>query len=149
MRLAPRFARLVTRRRRADDALPCRQSRARIVRGEAGQRAVDQRRVRREQPLGAEAETIHDPGTEVFDEYVGGRGELLGDCAVVLGRQVERDAALATVPDRVRRRVVQRSSGRVDTDHFGALIAEHHRGQRPGDVLPEVDDADAIQRTSH
>src|SRR5881275_2051549 len=39
--------------------------------------------------------------------------------------------------------------GRFDLDHVGALVAEDHRRQRPGDIRGQVYDPIAIQRTRH
>src|SRR3989304_5681648 len=38
---------------------------------------------------------------------------------------------------------------RVDVDDVGPLIGEHDRGQGPGDVLPEVDPAQAGEPARH
>ena len=34
----------------------------------------------------------------------------------------------------------------LDLDDVGAEVAEHHRPERPGEVLAEVDDDDALER---
>src|SRR3990170_7634045 len=42
-----------------------------------------------------------------------------------------------------------RPARRVDVNDVGPLIGEHDRGQGPGDVLPEVDHAQAGERARH
>src|SRR5262249_53733533 len=68
---------------------------------------------------------------------------------VVAALEVEHDAALASVVERVGWRVPQRPARRVDANYVRALVSKHERGQRPGDVLPEVDDAEPIERAWH
>ena len=54
---------------------------------------------------------------------------------------------LAAVQDGVGGVVPVRTARRIDPDHFGTLVGQHHRHGRAGDVLPEVDDPDPLERT--
>ena len=38
---------------------------------------------------------------------------------------------------------------RLDLDDVGALVAEDHRPQRPGDVRGQVDNAKSVERSGH
>ena len=37
----------------------------------------------------------------------------------------------------------------LDADHLGAEIAEQRGAKRPGDVAPEIEDANAVEHTGH
>lgn len=131
----------VSTARRGNDALPCRQISARIIAGEAGERAVDEARVRHHRSMGAEAKALHDTGPEVFDDHVRGGDELACEVEVSGDRQVECDSTFATVPGLVGWRVPGGTSRWVDADDVGALVREEHRAERARDVLAEIDDA--------
>ena len=135
--------------RRLDDALPSLNLRPRVFGAKAGDRAVDQALVCRRHRFCAEAEAVHDAGAEVLDEHVGLADEATGDLEVVRLLEVEDDAALAALEDGVGLVAPARSAGRVDADDLGALVGEHHRRQRPGEVLPEVEHADTIENSCH
>ena len=63
--------------------------------------------------------------------------------------EVERDASLAAPQEGVGVRLPTRSHRRIDVNHVGALVGQHDRRERPGDVLAEVDDSDPIHRARH
>jgi hypothetical protein len=132
-----------------DHALPGGEAGVGVVVREAGQGEVDQARVGGAERVRIEGEALHHAGAEVLDHDVRGLDQAAGGGAVGVLRQVEDDAALAAVPGSVRRALQARAAGRVDADHVRALIGEHHRRQRPGDVLAEVDHAGPAQRTWH
>ena len=62
------------------------------------------------------------PGAEVLDDHVGGGDQLLCRAPAIGGLEVKRDATLAAVPDRVARRVPQR------TRRWGRCESRLHRG---------------------
>ncbi len=130
-------------------AFPAPYSGAGIVLRETGQRAVDQPRIDRPHRLCAQAQTVHHPGTEVLDHDIGGLDQPPRGREPLVGLQIEDDAALVAVQERVGHPVIDRSTGRVDMNHVSTLISEHHRGQWPRDVVPEVDYPKASERTAH
>src|SRR5689334_11322488 len=75
----------------------------RSVLAEGADRAVDDARVARRDGVVADAEALHDTGTEGFDDHVRRVGQFQECVEVLLVLQVERDAALAprdvTEPD--------------------------------------------------
>ena len=44
---------------------------------------------------------------------------------------------------------LNRGKRRIDVDHVGALVGQHRGGERPGDVVAEVDHAHARERPRH
>ena len=122
---------------------------ARVVAREAGQRAVDEPRVGGERRLRPEAEAVHHARPKILDDDVGGLDQAACRRAAGLVLQVERDAALVAVPRRVAGRIPARPTRRVDLDDVRTLVGEEHAGQRPGDVVPEVDDPDAVECACH
>ena len=116
---------------------------------EAGHRAVDQRRVLLRRRLGADAEAVHDAGPEVLDHHVGAVDQALRDLEVAGRLEVEGDASLAALEEGVGRMLPARAARRVDVDDVGALVGEHDAGQRAGDVLAEIDNADTGEWTCH
>jgi hypothetical protein len=131
------------------DALPGPHAGARVVRGEARQRQVHEPGGGVPESFPAKAEARHHAGPEVLDEHVGARREAVGDVEVAGVGEVEGDAPLAPVEERVGGACRRLAARRVDVDDVGALVGEHDRHQRPRHVVPEVDDPDAFQRTGH
>jgi hypothetical protein len=95
--------------------------------------------------LPAQSEPVHDPRAEVLDQHVGPDREAAGDVEVGRIGQVERDTPLTAVVEGVGRLVRPRRAGPVDVDDVGALVGEHHGDERPGHVMTEVDDPDALE----
>ena len=137
------------RRRRADDPLPGGEVGAGIGPGKPGQRAVHEPRVRFRHLGGAQPEPSHHSGAEPLDQDVGPLNQRTRYAEVTRRLQVERDVALAPLERGVRRMVPPRTSGRVDPDHIGAVVAEDHRHERGREALAEVDDADASECAGH
>jgi hypothetical protein len=136
-------------RRGGDDALIAAQAGARIVGGEAGQRARDEGRALLPDHVEVEPEPGQRSRPEVFDHHVRGGGEAARGGEVARPPQVQDRPALAPVEERVRDTGHARAAGRVDVDDVGALVGEQHGCQRPGHVLAEVDNPEACQRTRH
>src|SRR5262249_14455018 len=66
--------------------------------------------------------------------------------------EIERDVTLAPLtPDERRDLGASHAVAprRLDLDHVRAEVAQEHRAERPGEILAEVEDADAFQRTGH
>ena len=75
-------------------------------------------------------------------------GQAVDDGAAVGLLQVDRDGALAAVPAVEAAQLAEGVAlDRLDLDHVGAEVGEHHRPVRAGDVRREVDDLDAFERT--
>jgi hypothetical protein len=127
----------------------------------AGDRRVDQAGVGGEHGVGTEAEPLDGVGTEVGEEDVGGRQQLLhGRPARPIGvGEVEDDRPLAPVVEveRGARQVGPAPAGdrqhpphRVafggfDLDDVGAPIGEHATGARPGHPHAQLDDPNPLQ----
>jgi hypothetical protein len=94
---------------------------------------------------GIEPQPRHHVGAEVLDHHVGAGDEPARDVEVGGLLEVEHEGTLAAVPHGVGRGVPARATGRIDADHVGAVVGELHGGERPGDVLAEVDDAQALE----
>src|SRR5262249_24763815 len=112
-------------------------------------RAVDKTGVTPRHGIDAKAQTVHDAGTKVFNDDVSAVDETLscGDACRCL--EIQGDAPLATVEERLCRVLPARTTGRVEVYHVCDLITEHDGGQRPRDVLAKIDDTDAIQGACH
>ena len=132
-------ARLVVPRRRPDDALPRSDAAACVVGSKAGQRAPDG-------VLGT-FESKSEPGwrSKAIDHDVGTINQLLGHSVVRIGPQIERDSAFSPLQDGVRVAVPQRAIRWIDPRHLRAMVGQDHRREWAGDVLPEIDDANALQ----
>src|SRR5262249_31699366 len=85
----------------------------------------------------------------------GGLDQLAQGACAVRRLQIQRNALLAAIEleeegaDAVDERSpsarVVAVRGLFDLQHLGAHVAEHHRGERPGNDARQVDDADSIQ----
>ena len=134
---------------------------ARAVLAEGRERRVDQPRIDLRQILVAEAERLERAGPVVLDEHVGGRDQLLQDLAAALGLQVERDRALVRGLRQeagahlgvvqflvgAGRAALVRIVRIVDLDDVGAEHGELIGGERPGQHMRHVDDANSFERT--
>jgi hypothetical protein len=80
-------------RRRPEHTLPCGQGGARIVGGEAGERAVDQVGIAARDSVGAEAEPLHDARPPVLDHHVGPLDQMSGGGEIRAALQVEDETA--------------------------------------------------------
>ena len=68
---------------------------------------------------------------------------------VVRPLEVQHDAAFAAIEERLCRRLPAQATGWIDVNHVGALVCQHHRGQRSSDVLTEINHSDAFERSTH
>ena len=139
----------------------------RAVLAVAGDRAVDEGRVRLAQHVEADAELVEHAGPEALDQHVGRLGQLEQGLAAPLLLQVEADRALVAVQREVDRRagaerrvllgaVVGRRpahvvalAGVLDLDHVGAEVGEQQRAEAAGEQAGEVEDLDVLQRAAH
>ncbi len=122
-------------------------------------RHVDHARVARLDVVVAEAQPVHDAGPEVLDHHVGARHELGDQAAPLVGGRVDADPPLPTVvvqqqrteaPTRERAQPEDVAQPRwLDLHDVGALLRQHHRGQRPRRQLAQVDDPHPLQRLAH
>ena len=119
-----------------------------VGRRESGQRKVDQARMSPRDHLRAEAEAVHHPRAEVLDHHVGGGDQPPGGRQAGLALQVQFNPRLAAVVHRIGGLAGAGSprAGPVDLDHLRALVGQQHAGQRPGDVVAEVDHPHPRQR---
>ena len=115
---------------------------------ETGGRDTEQIRVEGLQVVGAEAQPVHNPRSEVFDDNVGARGERPCDRDRFRLLEVEDDAAFRLAENRMQFGGAARvaAAGRLDLDDFGAHRREIARRRRAGDDPAEIEDANAGQR---
>jgi hypothetical protein len=59
--------------------------------------------------------------------------------------EVERYALLASAVERVDRASWTGPSRRIHVDDVSAVVGQQQSGERPGDVVPEVDDPDSLE----
>ena len=122
---------------------------------ERGDRRIHQRRVGGTELVGSQAPTVEYAVPEVLDEDVARPGQLGHQLASGLGRKIDGDAALATILLHEVRAVAvddhRQPSGRVtarrrlDLDHIGAEPGEQQGAGRAGEILGEVEHADAVE----
>src|SRR5688500_3952326 len=130
----------------------------RAVLSPAGDRAVDEPRVRTHEVLRVEAEVAHRAGPKVLDDDVGTRAELAEQRLAVLALQVEREAALPAVQpreiaalavdDRLEETREVAASRVLDLHDIGAEVRELHPAERAGHVVPALYHPDVPHRRS-
>ena len=130
----------------------------RPVAAEAGDRAIDQRRVGCGEHVVAKAQLLERVAPEVFDEDIGGAHHAQQDLPALRPLEIERDAALAAIHHHERRRHavdarlaisarVVPSRQLLDLDHVGAHVGEHGAARGPRHDLREFQHAHAGERT--
>ncbi len=132
----------------------------RSVVAEAGDREHHQARVAGLERLDAEAEPVEHAGAEVLHQHVGPVDQPEQDVLVGRVLEVEGDRLLVAVAGEEVGRLdrlgvahegrtpaagVVPGAGRLDLDHPGAEVTEHHPGVRPGEGAGEVDDEDVLE----
>ena len=120
-----------------------------VIGSKSGKRAIDQAGVGLSHCLGAQTQTVHHPRPEVLHNNVRALDQRLGRRQVLRLLQVQNGAALAPVPGGVGGRLPPGPTRRVDPYHAGALIGQQHPGQRTGNILSKVDNADTVERARH
>jgi hypothetical protein len=132
---------------------------------EAADRQLHQPRVQLGQHVGAEAEAGQRAGPEVLQQHVRTPQQLGEHRLVVVVLEVEGDRLLVAVGGQEVRRLpvagvrlherrapaagVVPAAGVLHLDHPGAEVAEHHPGVRPGEGPGQVDDENAVERSTH
>jgi len=117
-----------------------------VVAAVAGDRADDDARVQLRQRGVVDAELGGFARCERLDDDVGGLRQRQEDLLVVGIVQIEKRAALAALPDVIaelmRAGLLARriATGRFDLGDAGAVVAEQHRGHRPGDAGRKIED---------
>src|SRR5262249_29812075 len=135
--------------RGTDDTFPGANRRARIVLAKARNRAVDEPRVRCSHLDRAQAQALHGAGAEAFDYYVSRANQVLRDRGIRHTSQIEGDTAFAPLQDSVGGMLASRTTGRIDSNHVRAAVAQHHCGKRRGQVLTEIDYANSLEHGTH
>ena len=111
---------------------------------------VDEPGVPGVQLLPARTPALEHAGREVLDQHVCLLNHRAQDIGRTGGAHVQRDAVLRPVPHaRVRKVVGRRADGSqlgLHLDDVGAEIGHDARGERAGEHMGEVDDAQAVQR---
>ena len=112
--------------------------------------AVDQLGVAGHADVGAQAEALHDAGTEALEDGVGAVDEAQRrlDAGRVL--EVDRDRAAPPrqqVAGGVGGVAAADAVGPVDADDLRAHVGEHHAAERPRPDALQLHDADARQRS--
>src|SRR5262245_57497196 len=129
-------------------------------RAEALDAGEHQPRIQLAQHRPAEAETLDDAGTEVLQQHVGRLQQRSEDFLAPLGLEVKREAALVGVEREIEQAVgvgavledVARRVALVrllDLDHVGAQPGQHLAARRPGLIVREIHDPNALQRLTH
>src|SRR5206468_8473358 len=126
---------------------------------EAANRGIDDAPVALAQRLVREVQSFHHAGTKVLHHDLPGLDQLEEDLAACGTLEVERDGKLVAVdaleitaerpqpilgmerPDLACPVALQR----LDLDHRGALVGEHHGAERAGQHLGEIDDAQPFE----
>jgi hypothetical protein len=118
---------------------------------EAGDRQVDQLGKSLAHVLGPEAERLHGAGPQVLDDDIALGDQLPGHLATGLALEVQRDGLLAAAVGADHRLAIAAdvpgliARQRLDLDDVGAQFAQDHGRPGPGDVLPQVEHAHALQ----
>lgn len=139
----------------------------RPVLAEAGDGAIDQRRVHRLQGGVVEAVLLQPADLEVLDHHVAVGGELTYQLLPLGLREVDGDGPLAAIGRQVigglggvvaglvleERRApaagVVAGAGALHLDDLGAQVGEHLPGPGSGEDTAQVEDADVGQRAGH
>ena len=121
-----------------DDPLPRRDIRPGVVRREAGQRQVEQPLVPRKQRPCVQSPCRHLAWPETLNEHIRPVDQAAGHGPVVGLAEIEDDALLPPLQQRVRGMRPARAARRVHPDDLRAQVAKHHRGKRAGDVVAEI-----------
>ena len=156
------LARLAGHRQRArerlDDQIDAGAAPIRPGLAEARHRGVDDARIGRLHLRGAEPELVERARPVRLQEHVGLRRQLEQDLDRFRPLEVEHQAALVAVErdeahalvvaDR-RRGAAHVALRRLDLDDVGAHVGEQRAGQRPGDEVRQLDDANPGERFCH
>ncbi len=116
----------------------------------AGHPPVDEPRIVLEQQVGPEPEPLHHARPEALDQAVGIAGQLAHPGGALLGLEVETNGGGARASEHVifgrddRRPVLA-----LDADDGGAMVGEHHPGERRRADAGELDDADSGEHPCH
>ncbi len=90
------------------------------------------------------------PGRKTLDQAVGGAGQVARDRGAFGLLEVDRDGAAAAGEDiEVAGFAAGRRVRALDADHFGAVVGQHHAGERARADAGDFDDAQAAQRAGH
>ena len=126
---------------------------------EGRDRGEDDVRLHATEALEIQRERAQHLGRQVGDDDVGGGHELPHDHAALGRRGIERHRALVAVHDQEERAHAVRADRRdpavlaaaspLDADDVGAEIRQERGAVRPGDVAPEVEDADPRENVGH
>ena len=144
----------------ADEALDYRIKHGSLAVGagwaEARDRRIDDIGVSSPCRLVVDAESLHDPGSEVLDHDVAARHQIEHDGQTVVGARVHGKAAFASIAVRVEPTDVldsvhpgQFTSDRLDLDDVGPLLSQDLRRQWAGDDLAEVEHRDSFEWSPH
>jgi hypothetical protein len=118
-------------------------------------RAIDDLRIARRHGLVADAKPIHHAGANVLHHSIGMLGHPQEDLACTRLLEVEHHRTLVAIPvDNPNGHSAPRrpgniphdiALGRLDLDHVGAEVAEHHRTKRTTDHHAEVENPNTIK----
>ena len=99
----------------------------------------------REQRFCSEAQSRRYARPKVFDQNVGVSCESQRLRRAARTLQVEHDAAFASLQNCIRWMTPKRSDGRINPDHVGTLISEHHGDQWACQVLTAIQHFDSFK----
>ena len=136
---------------RLDDDVERRPIGVRSVQAPSGHGHVHQTRIAVQKISRGETQVVHRARAQVLDDHVGGPDEEREQLSSGLALEIDRDRALVAVePSEVRALAVRdglEHSGEISAaralhlDHIGPEIGELHPAERPGHVVPDLDDA--------
>ena len=118
---------------------------------EPGNRAINETRMLRREPLVPQPDPLHLRGSEIFDQHVGPREQRIQNRPRALVLEIERErllvavdaeevGALAADKGRPPRAGVVASPRLLDLDHSSSEVAQLHRAIRPGQDAAEIQD---------
>lgn len=97
----------------------------------------------------AKTEPLHDPRPEILDHHIGRGDQVARDRKIIGAFEVQHNAALAALQYGIGGMPPAGPTRRVDANDLGVLVGQQQCRQRSGEILAEIDDADAVERAGH
>ncbi len=97
----------------------------------------------------AKTKPLHDPRPEILDHHIGRGDQVARDRKIIGAFEVQHNAALAALQYGIGGMPPAGPTRRVDANDLGVLVGQQQCRQRSGEILAEIDDADAVERAGH